>query len=154
LCKALLEAVGALDKEAAQRPVSPLSSRPASPPLRILLVEDNIVNQRVGTFMLQKAGHTVTVAGNGRQALEMLARAEFDVVLLDVQMPEMDGLETIAEIRRREQGTGRHLPVVALTAHALQGDRERCLAAGMDGYVSKPLRAEELLAVFRELVQR
>jgi PAS domain S-box-containing protein len=122
------------------------------PPLRILLVEDNVVNQRVGTKLLEKQGHTVVLAGNGREALAALESASFDVVLMDVQMPEMDGFEATAVLRQREAGTGRHQPIVALTAHAMKGDRERCLAAGMDGYVSKPLQPGELLQAIREVL--
>ncbi|HZV07179.1 MAG TPA: ATP-binding protein [Gemmataceae bacterium] len=122
------------------------------PPLRILLVEDNVVNQRVGTKLLEKQGHTVVLAGNGREALAALDSASFDVVLMDVQMPEMDGFEATAVLRQREAGTDRHQLIIALTAHAMQGDRERCLAAGMDGYVSKPLQAGELMKAIRELL--
>ncbi len=112
--------------------------------LRILLAEDNRVNQLVATRLLEKLGHEVTVAGDGQAALEALERGVFDVGLFDVQMPRMDGLEAIAELRRREAGTGRRLPVFALTAHAMKGDREICLAAGMDGYLTKPFRLEEV----------
>ena len=98
-----------------------------------------MVNQRVVLRMLQKRGHTVTVAGDGREALDALEREPFDLVLMDVQMPEMGGFEATAAIRAREQQTGRHTRIVAMTAHAMTGDRERCLAAGMDGYLSKPI---------------
>jgi PAS domain S-box-containing protein len=113
-------------------------------PLHILLAEDNPVNQRLSVLLLEKLGHTVQVADDGREALAALEREKFDLVLMDVQMPEMDGLEATAVIRRREQGTGRHLPVLALTAHAMTGDRERCLSAGMDGYLAKPIQEREL----------
>ena len=118
------------------------------------MVEDNAVNQRLAVRLLEKQGHEVDVASNGREALEKLVRPpadapDFDLVLMDVQMPLMDGFEATAAIRREEEKTGRHLPIVAMTAHALKGDRERCLAAGMDGYVSKPLHAEELYAALR-----
>jgi two-component system sensor histidine kinase/response regulator len=113
--------------------------------LRVLLVDDNRVNQVVASTLLEKHGHEVVVADNGRVALDALGEAEFDVVLMDVQMPEMDGYAATAAIRQREEGTGRHLPIVALTANALQGDRERCLRAGMDGYVSKPFHVHSLL---------
>ena len=112
--------------------------------LHILLAEDNEVNQQLAVKTLQKRGHTVVVAGNGREALAALEQETVDLVLMDVQMPEMDGFAATAAIREREKGTGRHIPIVALTAHAMKGDRERCLAAGMDAYVSKPLRVEEL----------
>jgi two-component system sensor histidine kinase/response regulator len=109
------------------------------PPLQILLVEDNPINQKVAARLLEKAGHAVTVAENGRVALDIVTARQFDLVLMDVSMPEMDGLEATAAIRQREAGTDRHLPIVALTAHAMVGDRERCLGAGMDGYVTKPV---------------
>jgi len=106
--------------------------------------EDNAVNQRLATRLLEKRGHRVVVAANGKEALEALEREEFDLVLMDVQMPEMDGLETIAAIRTKERRSGLHLPVIALTAHAMKGDAERFLAAGMDGYIAKPIRPQEL----------
>jgi CheY-like chemotaxis protein len=108
----------------------------------VLVVDDSPVNQTLAVRLLEKRGHTVVVAGNGREALAALERGPFDVVLMDVQMPEMDGLQATAALRVREKGTGRHTPVIALTAYALKGDRERCLAAGMDGYLTKPVRAE------------
>ena len=108
-------------------------------PLRILLTEDNVVNQRLAARLLEKQGHTVQVASNGQEALDMLERERFDIALLDVQMPELDGFEATAQIRAREQAGGGHLPIVAMTAHAMSGDRERCLAAGMDGYLPKPI---------------
>ncbi|HEV8000381.1 MAG TPA: response regulator [Planctomycetaceae bacterium] len=117
---------------------------------RILLAEDNPVNQRVAMHILQKGEHSVVAVGNGREAVDALAREDFDVVLMDVQMPEMDGFEATDAIRTREQITGRHVPIVAMTAHAMQGDRERCLEAGMDDYLSKPVRAAQLL----ELIQK
>jgi CheY-like chemotaxis protein len=122
-----------------------------SRPLRVLLVEDNPINQKVAARLLEKHGHTVVIAGNGKEALALLAGGlGLDLVLMDVQMPEMDGLETTAAIREQEQGTDRHLPIVALTAHAMKGDRERCLAAGMDGYVTKPVQGQVLLRAIAE----
>jgi CheY-like chemotaxis protein/HPt (histidine-containing phosphotransfer) domain-containing protein len=117
---------------------------PAGRPLRVLLAEDSPVNQQVAVGLLQLRGHTVVVAGNGKEALAALGREHFDVVLMDVQMPEMDGFEATAAVRRKERATGAHVPILAMTAHALKGDRERCLAAGMDGYLTKPVRAESL----------
>jgi two-component system, sensor histidine kinase and response regulator len=114
--------------------------------LRILLVEDNRVNQAVAIGMLEKRGHQVVVAGNGRRALEMLSTSTPDLVLMDVQMPEMDGLLATSAIRDGEVKSGTHIPIIAMTAHAMAGDKERCLAAGMDGYVSKPLRIEDLVS--------
>jgi PAS domain S-box-containing protein len=113
--------------------------------LRILLAEDNEVNQRISMAMLERQGHQVHAVRNGHDVLAALASGPpFDVVLMDVQMPDMDGLEATAQLRRREAGTGRHVPVIALTAHAMQGDRERCLAAGMDGYFTKPISGATL----------
>jgi two-component system, sensor histidine kinase len=120
-------------------------------PLRILLAEDNRINQHLATRLLGKDGHTVEVVGDGHGAIEAVERGGFDVVLMDVQMPGMDGLEATAEIRRREGQSGRHIPVIAMTAHAMKGDRERCLAAGMDGYVSKPISAGALFMELRRL---
>jgi CheY-like chemotaxis protein len=111
---------------------------------RILLAEDNLVNQRLAVRMLEKRGHRVTIAANGREALEALEKNNFDLVIMDVQMPEMDGLEAVAGIRRKEMTTGGHQMGVALTAHAMKGDQERCLSAGMDGYLTKPIRPQEL----------
>jgi PAS domain S-box-containing protein len=112
--------------------------------LRVLLAEDSLVNQQLAVALLQGQGHAVTVVSNGRQAVETNAAQEFDLILMDVQMPEMDGLEATARIRAEERGTGVHRPIIAMTAHALKGDRERCLQAGMDAYLAKPIRAEEL----------
>ena len=112
--------------------------------LRVLVAEDNAVNQRLARRLLEKRGHQVVVASNGREALEAIATHTFDLVLMDVQMPELDGLEATAALRANETGHGTHLPVIALTAHAMKGDRERCLAAGMDGYLSKPIRPQDL----------
>jgi two-component system sensor histidine kinase/response regulator len=112
--------------------------------LRVLLAEDNSVNQRLASRLLEKRGHRVTVTANGREAVEALVNEPFDLVLMDIQMPEMDGFEATAVIREREKHSGAHIPIVALTAHAMKSDRERCLSAGMDGYLSKPIRSQEL----------
>jgi len=120
------------------------------PPLQILLVEDNPINQKVAARLLERAGHNVTIATNGKEALDCVFRRAFDLVLMDVQMPEMDGLEATMEIRRQEAGSPRRLPIVALTAHAMVGDRERCLEAGMDGYVTKPVQIQVLFQVMAE----
>jgi len=118
----------------------------------ILLAEDNAVNQRLAMRLLENRGYTVVSAGTGREALAALKREAFALVLMDVQMPELDGLEATAAIRREEAGTGKHIPVVALTAHAMAGDRERCLAAGMDAYLAKPLQSQELFRVIERLL--
>lgn len=110
---------------------------------RLLLVEDNAVNQRVVLAMLRKKGYLLDVANNGQEALEILARSSFDVVLMDVQMPVLDGLETTKAIRA--DARWKHLPVIAMTAHAMNGDKERCLSAGMDEYLTKPLKAPLLI---------
>ena len=126
---------------------------PQSVRLRVLLAEDNPVNQLVARTVLEKQGHEVVIARNGREALARAEVEAFDVVLMDVQMPEMDGLMATRAIRDVEIGTGKHLPIVGVTAHAMKGDRERCLAAGMDGYVSKPIRPETLIAAMEEAVR-
>jgi signal transduction histidine kinase/CheY-like chemotaxis protein len=120
--------------------------------LRVLLAEDNLVNQRLAVRLLEREGHEVAVVGNGRAALDALARDRFDLALMDVQMPEMDGFEAAAALRAREAADGGHLPLVAVTAYAMKGDRERCLAAGFDGYVSKPIQVIELFDVIHEVV--
>jgi two-component system, sensor histidine kinase and response regulator len=125
-------------------------ARTTSRPLRILVAEDNRVNRQFVTRVLEKRGHFTTIATNGREAVDAISRAapgHFDVVLMDVQMPEMDGLSATVLIRQHERSTGTHVPIVAMTAHAMTGDRERCLAAGMDDYVSKPLHPHELVEV-------
>jgi protein-histidine pros-kinase len=121
-------------------------------PLRILLVEDHRVNQELAMGILDLTGHDVTLANNGREAVERFVRERFDVVLMDIQMPEMDGLQATAAIRECERGTGKRTPIVAMTAHAMQEDRDRCLAAGMDDYVAKPIRAEALLEILNRVV--
>ena len=120
--------------------------------LNILLAEDNIVNQKMAVRMLEKRGHTVVIASDGRETLATLEQQQFDVVLMDVQMPQMDGFEVTASIREKEKATGAHIPIVAMTAYAMKGDRERCLEAGMDGYVGKPIKAQELFDAIESLV--
>ena len=125
-------------------PATMLSSELPERRLRVLLAEDNIVNQRLAATLLERRGHHVTIANNGREALAAIERGPFDAVLMDVQMPEMGGFEATGIIRSRERATGRHVPIVAMTAHAIKGDRERCLAAGMDEYLTKPLDSRQL----------
>jgi two-component system sensor histidine kinase/response regulator len=134
---------------------SPETNVPLPPPKRglsILLAEDNIVNQKLAVLLLERRGHSVTVAGNGNEALAALQKQSFDACLMDVQMPELNGLETTAAIRSRENGTSRHLPIIAMTAHAIKGDRDICLRSGMDAYLSKPVRADELFHAIESLV--
>ncbi|HEV3310162.1 MAG TPA: response regulator, partial [Chloroflexota bacterium] len=119
--------------------------------LRILLAEDNPVNQLVASRLLEKHGHRVVTSGNGHQALDRLEKEHFDLILMDVEMPEIDGFEATATIRKTEETTGARIPIIAMTAHALKGDRERCLAAGMDGYVSKPIQPEALFEAIEAL---
>ncbi len=114
--------------------------------MKVLLAEDNAVNRRLTIALLQKRGHHIAAAENGQQALDALERENFDLVLMDVQMPVLDGLDAIRAIRAKEQSSGSHLPIIALTAHAMKGDRERCLASGADDYVTKPIRTPDLLA--------
>ena len=115
------------------------------PPLRVLLAEDSVVNQKLALALLKKWGHSGTVASNGQEAVDLASRESFDAILMDVQMPELDGLEATRQIRQSESGTKRHIPIIAMTAHAMKGDRELCLEAGMDEYVSKPVRPWQLL---------
>jgi CheY-like chemotaxis protein len=126
----------------------------ARQPLRVLLAEDNPVNQEVALRLLERRGHSVIVAENGRQALTAIGRHKFDLVLMDVQMPEMGGLEATQLIREKEKSTGEHLPILAMTAHAMQGDRERCIAAGMDGYLAKPIDPKSFLQTVEGISQR
>jgi PAS domain S-box-containing protein len=140
---------------AAREPVaSVVPSARAASGLRILLAEDNVVNRAVATVILEKCGHSIVHAANGREALEADAREAFDLIIMDVQMPEMDGFEATRRIREAEQVTGHHTPIAAMTAHALAGDREHCLAAGMDHYLSKPLMKAELLALLEKIPTR
>ena len=127
------------------------SATAADVPLTVLLAEDNAVNQRLLVRLLEQRGHTAVVVGTGAEAVVATAQRRFDLVLMDVQMPEMDGLQATAAIRARERETGDHVPIIALTAHAMQGDRERCLAAGMDGYLAKPVDPAALFDVLRPL---
>ena len=139
--------------EEAAAPAAPAAPA-AAPPLRVLLAEDNVVNQRMMVRLLERAGHDVALARNGREALNLARRGAFDVVLMDMQMPHVDGYEATAGIRAWERISGGRVPIVALTAHALKGDRERCLEAGADEYLSKPVDAKRLNALLADLPRR
>jgi two-component system, sensor histidine kinase and response regulator len=152
LWKAIAAAVGPPPAEPPISPAAVAASSTAASGLHILVAEDNPVNQKLAVALLEKEGHRVTLVGDGVEAVAALGRQEFNLVLMDVQMPEMDGLEATRRIRQREQGTGRRVPVIAMTAYAMKGDRELCLEAGMDAYVSKPVRAKELFAAIEALV--
>jgi two-component system, sensor histidine kinase and response regulator len=154
----LLDAICSLQHEAPDDKVAPLmtkhSLRESRNRCKILLAEDNLVNQKLALRLLEKRGFDVTVACDGPSALNELEKEAFDLVLMDVQMPDMDGFEVSATIRRREESTNRHIPIVAMTAHALREDEQRCMAAGMDAYVSKPIRTNELFATIDRLLSR
>ncbi len=152
LLDAILTTLGAAEAAAASRLVTRHTLRESRSRLRVLLAEDNLVNQKLATRILEKMGHEVQVAANGKEAIEALEKGEFDLVLMDVQMPVMDGLTAATTIREKEKASGGHIPIIAMTAHAMKGDRERCLAAGMDGYVAKPVRPQELAAAIDELL--
>ena len=120
--------------------------------LSVLVVDDNPVNQHVAVRLVEKQGHSVVAVGSGRAALEILENKTFDVVLMDVQMPDMDGFEATTLIRQKERQTEGHIPIIAMTAYAMQGDREHCIASGMDAYVSKPINIKELFAAIENVV--
>jgi CheY-like chemotaxis protein len=120
--------------------------------LRILLAEDSVVNQRLAVALLSKHEHRVTVVGDGKEAVAAARAGDYDLILMDVQMPEMDGLEATREIRRHEAGAGLHTPIIAMTAHALKGDRQRCLESGMDDYLAKPIHARELYKAIQRVM--
>src|SRR5207245_10622560 len=153
----LLSAIGrVLAREPGQRAALPSSMLPAELPerrLHVLLAEDNAVNQRLAASLLERRGHKVTIAANGREALDAVRQQPFDVVLMDVQMPEMGGFEATAAIRALERGNGNAapLPIIAMTAHAMKGDRERCLVAGMNEYLTKPLDPRQLCLLVEEM---
>jgi two-component system, sensor histidine kinase and response regulator len=133
-------------------PETPRASKPVSRGLRIIIAEDNPINQAVALGMLQKQGHILTLAGNGREAVRCYQLERPDLILMDVQMPELDGMEATREIRAAEEGSGHHTPIIAMTAYAMSGDSERCLLAGMDAYLSKPLTKELLLKTIESVV--
>ncbi len=157
LREAVARALGAKQQDGVTPLITRFSLQPGCDPsefLSVLLVEDNAVNQRLAARLLEKRGHRVMVTANGLEALAALEKEVFDLVFMDVQMPEMDGLQAIAAIRKHEELSSKHQAVIALTAHAMKGDLERCLAAGMDGYLSKPIRPQELDAILETYVAR
>jgi CheY-like chemotaxis protein len=141
LLSAILEQFSAAGPRQESQPTAPT---PPVHPRRVLLAEDGLVNQKVATSLLQRRGHEVVIAQNGREAVDAVSREAFDVVLMDMLMPEMDGLEATAAIREMERHTGRHVPIIAMTANAMKDDRERCLEVGMDGFLTKPVKPREL----------
>ncbi len=145
--------LAALKIEAVDGDEEPMHIEPTRP-LSVLLAEDSVANQKLAVGLLKKWGHNVTVANNGAEAVRISRERVFDLILMDVQMPELDGLQATAAIRERERQSGRHTPIIAMTAHAMKGDREKCLAAGMDGYVAKPIRFRELQAAIDQVVER
>lgn len=147
LREAIARVLGSREQNGAAPLVTRFAVQGAEEPgesLSILIAEDNAVNQRLTVRLLEKRGHRVTVASNGQEALDALSRNSFDLVFMDVQMPEMDGLTATSILRERERGGDTHVTVIALTAHAMKGDQDRCLTAGMDGYLTKPIRPQEL----------
>jgi len=138
----------AMDGRRTDRPAPVELQQTASqlPPLSILLAEDSLANQKLAIGLLKRWGHTVTVANNGREAVDLAAKTDYDLILMDIQMPELDGMEATALIRQEQARTGKRVPIIAMTAHAMKGDRKLCLDAGMDDYVSKPVRPHDLLA--------
>jgi CheY-like chemotaxis protein len=143
---ALHDGPNRLARMGASPPSSPAGRAP-SRSIRILLAEDNPVNQKVAARLLERDGHRVKVVSNGREAVAALEHEAFELVLMDLEMPVMDGLKTATVIREREQLSGAHLPIIAMTAHAMSGDRDRCLAAGMDDYITKPIRKVDLAQI-------
>jgi PAS domain S-box-containing protein len=154
LWDAIITALHVAGRQKARPSVAQRRSRTAQHPLRILLAEDNPVNQEVAVHLIERRGHSVIVAENGREAVEAIERHKFDLVLMDVQMPEMGGLEATRVIREKEKGSGHHLPIIAMTAHAMQGDREQCLEAGMDGYLAKPIDPKTFLQTVEGISER
>jgi PAS domain S-box-containing protein len=151
LLEAILAALGKPVREERATVITRHTLREKRQKLQILLVEDNAVNQQLVLRLLEKRDHNVTVASDGREALALFRKSTFDAILMDVQMPVMNGFQATAAIRQEEESTGTHIPVIAMTAHAMEGDRERCLAAGMDAYISKPVQVNELIAITEKL---
>jgi two-component system, sensor histidine kinase and response regulator len=151
LLEAILAALGKPVREERPTVITRHTLRERRRKLRILLAEDNLVNQQLALRLLEKRGHTVTVAPDGSEALALLKKSPFDLVLMDVQMPRMDGFQATTAIRQEEETTGVHVPIIAMTAHAMEGDRERCLAAGMDAYIFKPIQGNELITMVEKM---
>jgi CheY-like chemotaxis protein len=159
LLKAVLKSCGLVQSTGTEMDINlaEVDSKPVSVPkagvaLKLLLVDDNPFNLKVGVLKLQRQAHEVTVAGSGKEALEILENRAFDIIFMDMHMPEMDGLEATARIRRQEAGAGRRTPIIAMTANAGDGAREQCLQGGMDAYVAKPIQDDELFDVIRSVV--
>jgi CheY-like chemotaxis protein len=155
----LLDAISKVAQKSPQKRPEALvtrhSLREGKNRLRILLAEDNAVNRLLAVRLLEKRGYIVSVATNGREAVEALEHDRYDLVLMDVQMPGMDGFEATAIVRAKESSIGTdRLPIIAMTAHALKGDEERCLAAGMDGYISKPIRTDQMFSTIENIMDR
>jgi CheY-like chemotaxis protein len=151
LLDAMLSVLAGSDRPHERQLVTRHTINEAHRQLRILIAEDNAVNRQLVTALLEKRGHTTVTVVNGREAVAAVAAGAFDLLLMDVQMPEMDGWQATAAIRKAESATGGHIPIIALTAHAMKGDREACLIAGMDGYLSKPINSKELFALLDSL---
>jgi CheY-like chemotaxis protein len=152
--EAIRLALGAApSRQESKSPVQGTSAAQVYSSLRILLAEDNPVNQKLAVLLLEKRKHKVVVTGNGKDALVALEKESFDLILMDIQMPEMDGLEATKAIRKKEMETGKRIPIIAMTAHAMKGDQERCLQAGMDGYVTKPIQIQALHEAIEKAMQ-
>ena len=141
------------DSEGSSRQIQ-IASKNLAKPLRILLAEDSPTNQKVATMMLSKAGHIIKVANNGHEAVELSGKEEFNLILMDLEMPELDGLQATRQIRDREIDTGTHIPIIAMTAHAMASDEQRCLDAGMDAYIAKPIRQEIVFATIQRITEQ
>lgn len=153
LLKAILLSRSHSDQKQKDQPERPTIAPTSSniKPLKILLVEDNAINQNLATRLLKNSGHEVVLASNGQEALEKYGQSEFDVILMDIQMPKMNGFEATTAIRAIENDRGTHTPIIAMTAHALKGDKEKCLAQGMDGYIAKPIQAKSLNQIIHDV---
>jgi CheY-like chemotaxis protein len=156
LLRLILKALGKIVKQ--EKPAVPLAPVAPSPvtltPLRILLAEDNVFNQKVALGMIRRMGHDVVIANNGLEAVELYSKNEFDLVLTDIQMPEMDGFQATGLIQEQQEKSGRKVPIIAMTAHSMAGDREKCLSGGMDDYIAKPIGRKDLEAAIARNVNK